>query len=109
MLKFRPVLFIALLMSAFYASGQSTEHAQSPVRIDVDLVIVNAAVTDHDGRPVTGLDKNHFRIWEDKVQQDIRYFSTDEVPASVAVIFDISGSMAPRLAVARDAVAKFMN
>jgi Ca-activated chloride channel family protein len=108
MLKFGSVIFL-LLTSAFDASAQSTERRQPPVKIDVDLVLVNAAVTNHDGRPVSGLDKNHFRIWEDKIQQDIRYFSTDEVAASVAVIFDISGSMAPRLAVARDAVATFLN
>jgi Ca-activated chloride channel family protein len=108
MLKFGPVFFM-LAMCAFDASAQSTERRQQPVKIDVDLVLVNAAVTDHDGRPVTGLDQKHFRVWEDKVRQDIRYFSTEEIPASVAVIFDISGSMAPRLAVARNAVAKFLN
>jgi Ca-activated chloride channel family protein len=108
MLKFWSVIFL-LLTSSFDASAQSTERRQVPVKIDVDLVLVNAAVTDHDGRPVTGLDQKHFRIWEDKIQQDIRYFSTEEIPASVAVIFDISGSMAPRLAVARDAVTNFLN
>jgi Ca-activated chloride channel family protein len=109
MLKFAPVVFIAMSISAFGAAAQSVERRQPPVKIDVDLVIVNAVVADHDGRPVTGLDKTHFRIWEDKVPQDIRYFSTEEIPASVALIFDISGSMAPRLAVARTAVAKFLD
>jgi Ca-activated chloride channel family protein len=109
MLKFGAVFLMATLMSAAAASAQSTERRQPPVKIDVDLVVVNAAVSDHDGRPVTGLDKTRFRIREDKVLQDIRYFSTEEIPASVAVIFDISGSMATRLGVARDAVAKFLN
>jgi Ca-activated chloride channel family protein len=109
MLKFGPVVLITLLISGSGAAAQSVERRQPPMKIDVDLVIVNAAVMDHDGRPLAGLDKTHFRIWEDKVQQDIRYFSTEEIPASVALIFDISGSMAPRIAVARNAVAKFFD
>jgi Ca-activated chloride channel family protein len=109
MLRVRPVVLIAMLISALSAATQSVERRQPPVKVDVDLVIVNAAVTDHDGRPVTGLDRTHFRIWEDKVQQDIRYFSSEEIPASVALIFDISGSMAPRLAVARNAIARFLD
>ena len=57
---------------------------------------------------VTGLEKTRFQVWEDKVQQEIRYFSTNEVPISVGVIFDISGSMADKLPVSRDAVATFL-
>ncbi|HLH29806.1 MAG TPA: VWA domain-containing protein [Terriglobia bacterium] len=98
-----------LFLSGLLASAQSPERRQSPVKIDVDLVLVNAAVTDRDGRPVAGLNKSQFQVWEDKVQQDIKYFSTDELPASVGVIFDISGSMKDKLPTAREAVAKFLS
>src|SRR5215813_13983771 len=108
MLKSGSIL-LSMLLAAVAAFAQAPESHQSPVKIDVDLVVVNAAVTDRDGRPVIGLDKHQFHIWEDKVQQDIEYFSTEQIPASVGVVFDISGSMADKLPVAREAVAKFLS
>src|SRR5258708_661753 len=99
--------FMTFLMPLLLAP-QAAEHRQSPVKIDVDLVLVNAAVTDHEGRPVTGLEKTRFQVWEDKVQQDVQYFSTEEVPLSLGVIFDISSSMAAKLSVSRDAVTEFL-
>jgi Ca-activated chloride channel family protein len=95
-------------MTALLPSPQAAVQSRTPVKIDIDLVLVNASVTDADGRAVLGLDKDHFRIWEDKVQQEIRYFSTDELPASVGVVFDVSSSMADKLSVARNAVDKFL-
>jgi Ca-activated chloride channel family protein len=108
MLKSGSIL-LSMLLAAVATFAQAPGSHQSPVKIDVDLVVVNAAVTDRDGRAVTGLDKKQFHIWEDKVQQDIEYFSTEQIPASVGVVFDISGSMADKLPVAREAVAKFLS
>jgi len=99
--------FVTLLMALLMAP-QASEHRQSPLKIDVDLVLVNAAVIDQEGRPVTGLEKTRFQVWEDKVQQEIRYFSTEEGPMSLGIIFDISRSMADKLSVSRDAVTTFL-
>jgi Ca-activated chloride channel family protein len=76
--------------------------------VDVDLVLVNATVTDPQNRYVTGLEQGHFQIWEDKVEQEIAYFSSEDVPLSVGIIFDISGSMKDKLSVARDAAVTFL-
>ena len=99
--------FVTLLMALLMAP-QASERRQSPLKIDVDLVLVNAAVIDQEGRPVTGLEKTRFQVWEDKVQQEIRYFSTEEGPMSLGIIFDISRSMADKLSVSRDAVTTFL-
>jgi len=101
--------FPTLFLFALLALPQSSEPQQAPVKVDVDLVLVSAAVTDHDGSPVTGLEKSHFQVWEDKVEQDIRYFSAEEIPVSLGVVFDISSSMGDKLSVARDAVTRFLN
>lgn len=99
---------LTVLLSAWLAAPQTDARPQPPVRIDVSLVLVNATVTDSDGHSVTGLDKNHFHVWEDKVEQEIQYFSTEEVPVSVGIVFDISSSMEGKISVARDAVAAFL-
>jgi Ca-activated chloride channel homolog len=76
-------------------AGQQTTPQQSngTIRVDVDLVLVNVTVTDSRSRFVEGMRKEHFRIWEDKVEQDILTFSNEDAPVSLGIIVDRSGSM----------------
>jgi len=39
------------------------------------------------GRTVTGLEKENFRLWEDKVEQKVEYFSGEDTPVSIGLIF----------------------
>ena len=78
------------------------------LKVDVDLVLVNATVTDSLNRYVSGLGQEHFQIWEDKLEQKITYFSSEDVAISIGVIFDVSGSMKDKIATARQAAATFL-
>jgi len=64
------------------------------MRVDVQLVLVEAFVRDERG-PVDTLAKEDFRLFEDGVEQEIRHFSRDELPLAVALVVDRSGSVAP--------------
>src|SRR5262245_59164301 len=108
MIPMMPLRFLTFFLSVRLVVPQAPLLSQAPVKIDVDLVLINAVVTDNEGRPVTGLDKTGFQVWEDNVQQEIQYFSAEEVPVSLGIVFDISGSMNDNLSVARDAVIKFL-
>jgi Ca-activated chloride channel family protein len=55
-------------------------------------------VTDRRGATVTGLGKGHFQLYQDKVPQEIVTFSREAVPASIGLIFDLSGSMKTKIA-----------
>ncbi|MCL6565507.1 MAG: VWA domain-containing protein [Acidobacteriia bacterium] len=77
------------------------------IRVDVDLVLVNVTVTDPYYRLVTGLEREHFRVFEDKVEQEIIHFSSEDVPISIGVIFDMSGSMSNKVDKARLAAVQF--
>ena len=68
------------------------------LHVDVDLALVNAVVTDPYNRLITGLDPDNFRIFEDNVEQEIITFSSEDIPISIGVIFDCSGSMNNNLA-----------
>src|SRR5262249_403801 len=57
---------------------------------------------------VTGLDRENFKLTEDKSDQEIAQFSSEDAPMSVGVVFDTSGSMGPKLRRSREAVAQFM-
>jgi VWFA-related protein len=78
------------------------------IRIDTTLVLIPVTVTDPMGRFVTGLDKENFKVTEDKIEQEITQFSSEDAPLSVGVVFDTSGSMGDKLAKSRQAVAQFM-
>lgn len=64
-----------------------------PIRVEAELVLVPVSVTDPEGRLVTGLERHHFRIFENGVEQELQHLWTEDAPISVAVIFDHSGSM----------------
>jgi Ca-activated chloride channel family protein len=77
------------------------------IHIDVDLVLVNVTVTDPYGRMVVGLDPDNFRVYEDKVEQEVLTLSSEDVPITIGVIFDFSGSMANKIRKAREAALQF--
>ena len=77
--------------SSTKADQPESKAGGSSLKINVDLVLVNATVTDMNNRFVTGLEKEHFQIFEDKVQQQISHFSNEDVPTSIGLLFDCSG------------------
>jgi len=80
-----------------------------PVIVNTDLVTFTVTVTDTYGRYVSGLNKNAFTVLDDKQPQDIAFFSDDDAPVSVGIIFDVSGSMGgDKIRRAREALARFI-
>ena len=102
--------FSAVLLVTIAAYSQNLQDAlEQTLSVNVDLVLVNATVSDSQtGRPVTGMQRQHFEVYEDRVQQEIQYFSAEDVPLSVGIIFDVSGSMKDKMTVARDAAVTFL-
>lgn len=82
-------------------------HPGQPLKMDVDMALVNVTVTDPYNRLVTGLDADNFRVYEDNVEQEIVSFSSEDVPISIGMIFDFSGSMANKVDKAREAALQF--
>jgi Mg-chelatase subunit ChlD len=82
--------------------------AQKSLKVDVELVMVNVSVSDSDNHPITDLKPENFQIFEDKVEQQIRYFSSEAAPVSLGIVFDISHSMERKLDFAKDAAVRFL-
>jgi Ca-activated chloride channel homolog len=91
-----------------HPSEESVQNSRKPIQVDVSLVLVNVTVTDPYDRLVTGLEKENFRVFEDGTQQEIVNFSSEDVPISIGVIFDMSGSMSDKLEKARQAAVQFL-
>jgi Ca-activated chloride channel homolog len=111
----QPILSSSLLQESA-KSGSSTSNQDTHERsntsgrglhLDVELALVNVTVTDAYGHIVTGLDSDNFRIYEDKIEQEVLTFSSEDVPISIGVVFDFSGSMANKIGKAREAALQF--
>jgi len=113
------LIFVAGFLASLPLSGQATitprprptpagdKLPATNLRVDSNLVLVPVTVTDPMNRPVTGLEKEHFRILDDKVEQTITQFAMDDEPLAVGLVFDISGSMGPKLRRSRAAAGAF--
>ena len=97
-----------LVARAERRQAAADKKASQTLKVDVDMVLVNATVTDPLNRYVSGLESQHFQVWEDKVEQKVATFSAEDVPVSVGVIFDVSGSMKDKIATSRNAAATFL-
>jgi len=89
-------------------SGHSKSNSRDrSIKVDVDMVLVNVTITDPFNRLVTGLEQENFRVFEDNVEQEVIHFSSEDVPISIGVIFDVSGSMADKVDRSRMAAVQF--
>ena len=82
-------------------AGEIEQPTQRPIKVEVPLVLVQVSVIDPYNRFVTGLEKEHFRVFEDKAPQKIEHFSNEDVPLSAGLVFDASGSMSDKMDKAR--------
>lgn len=86
-----------------------TPIGDGPVIVHTDLVTLTVTVTDQYGRYVSGLQQNAFKVFDNKEEQEITYFSDDDAPVSVGIIFDLSGSMSgDKVSRARQALSRFI-
>lgn len=77
------------------AGGTPAAAQEGPAvfRAETRLVLLHATVVDRNGRLVTNLGRNAFKVYEDGVEQDLRIFRREDVPVSLALVIDNSGSM----------------
>jgi len=91
------------------AAVTTTGGGDEQLIVNSDLITLNVTLTDMYGRFVTGLTKEAFTVYDDKEEQEITFFSDEDAPVSLGVIFDVSGSMGKdKIAKAREALKHFI-
>jgi Ca-activated chloride channel family protein len=94
---------ILLMLQASYAADQEPPAGQAPdtgsyrISVDVALVVLQASVTDRNGRPVSDLGEPDFQVYENNVPQRIRLFKNEDVPVTVGLVIDHSTTMRPKI------------
>jgi Ca-activated chloride channel family protein len=102
------VLIGALGLGAFSTAGQIPDpsaqqklppppgqapQGESKIRVDVNLVVLHTTVLDDRGRFADGLKEENFRVLEDKAEQKLAVFKREDIPVSMGLVIDNSGSM----------------
>ncbi|HWG59152.1 MAG TPA: VWA domain-containing protein [Candidatus Acidoferrales bacterium] len=87
---------------------QSQQHRPGAIHRTVDMVVLRITVSDRHGQFVSNLSKNDFRVFEDKAPQQISVFSHQDVPVSVGLVIDNSGSMREKRAQVNTAALTFV-
>ena len=96
--------------SSLGSRNSAQEKHDGPVVVNTDLVTLIVSVTDGSAHSIIGLDKGMFTIFDEKVTQEITFFSDADAPISIAIVFDLSESMrGEKIRQAREALNRFMN
>jgi Ca-activated chloride channel family protein len=87
---------------------QPQDLSRETIRIETDLVQLDVTVIDQNGQPVFDLTEADFTVYEDKVQQKIESVSREEVPISLGLVIDTSGSMRMKLQTVSEAASSLI-
>jgi VWFA-related protein len=80
------IFTLSLVLFSIDVRGQDEDKL---VRIETELVSVNVAVADGNGKPVLGLTQSHFQIFDDRVEQRIEHFSNVSSGVSFGIVYDM--------------------
>jgi len=95
--------FVVFFSFTGMASSQSIPSAENEsgaytLRVNANLVVLSATVVDQHNALVSGLIQDEFQVYEDHVLQSIKHFSHEDLPVTVGLVIDNSGSMGPKRA-----------
>ena len=90
------IVLPSMLQHPENAPTQSRQGDPFTISVSVDMVVVNATVRDHKGVPVSNLIKEDFQVYEDGIPQQIARFSHEDIPVTVGLVIDNSGTMRPK-------------
>src|SRR5258706_7197036 len=99
---------VALLILCICVSEMRSQSRSGVLWAESKLVLVPVTVTDRMGASVTGLKKENFTVFEDKIPQRIVSFGTQDAPCSVGIVLDASGSMLQTMGRAKIIVERFL-
>jgi Ca-activated chloride channel family protein len=87
------LLIFPALPSSAQDQPKKNKDSDFTLNVNVDLRLLHVSVQDERGQIIKGLKKDDFAVFEDKVQQDLSLFREEDVPVSMGLVIDNSGSM----------------
>ena len=77
------------------------------IRVETDLVTVNIALTDKQGKPVKGLRQEQFEVFDNKTKQRISHFSAEDASVSYGIVYDMHPTTEERTTAVLDSLRAF--
>lgn len=109
----RSSLFLALAAAVLLPAQTPPPQEEAPTfSLDTKLVVLHASVVDKNGKLVTNIPQSGFKVFENNVEQPLKIFNREDVPVSMGIIIDNSGSMRekrPKVAAAAVDLVKASN
>jgi Ca-activated chloride channel homolog len=104
------ILTLTLAMRALPAQVSAVEESEQPFRLSAtaELVVLDVGVRDAAGEHISNLNKDNFKVYEDGKLQTLTQFSSDDVPVTVGLVIDTSGSMRSKYNQVKMAALKFI-
>lgn len=99
-------LFFIFLCSAVSGFAQDVEDI---IKVESSIVVLNATVTDANGKAVSRINQSKFKIFEDGIEQKVEFFETAATPFAAVILLDTSGSMEQRVSMVRSAAINFLD
>src|SRR5260370_35925816 len=91
------------------APAQDAPPDSPPIKVDVDVVNILCTVYDQRGALVTDLKQEDFKVFEHGKPQQIRYFSRQtNLPLTLALLLDVSGSVSRFVELEKNTAARFL-
>jgi VWFA-related protein len=98
------------LFAALFQGGAAAQELPAPIRVDVNLVNVLCSVRDKKGGLIGTLNREDFTLFEDGKQQEIKYFTREtDLPLTIGLLVDVSGSQANLISEERQAAHQFFS
>lgn len=102
--------YLALIVSLTLIRTELSSAQGTPrFRAEVDQIVVYASVHGDDDQLVTGLTREDFTLYEDRLEQDLTGFAQAEVPSSIGIVLDSSGSMRNKMGMVEEAIDLFLD
>jgi VWFA-related protein len=112
-MKHNAIIFIGLVIIATCAVAiqaqtrpEVTDAGQ--ITVGTDLVSVNVSVISRNGRSVSGLTRNQFEVFDDNVKQQLAFFSAEDSPAAIGIVYDMHPSTIERTTATLDSLRQFV-
>ena len=87
------LIFLGLIIQAICGALACAQDEPFVIRAETRLVVLHMSVFDHSGKLITNLPQDTFKVYENNVEQQVKVFKREDIPVSLGIIVDNSGSM----------------
>jgi Ca-activated chloride channel family protein len=98
-----------ILIFFFFLSIADAQNDDDIINVDSSIVVLNATITDVNGKPIIGLKQIQFKVFEDGQEQKVDFFAAEKTPFAAVILIDTSGSMEGGVSLARSAAINFLD